>query len=139
MKSIDRIDINRKWQRPGWVPMLLLLCAFAGFLIGKCNHQAQKEYILFSDIELQSVTHSNIDVAFIAKNRTKINYENKAILIKVFDLNNEEIASKITTIALGAGEQKRFLKVLTKLRIPITGADDIAGVTVEKYHPGLFN
>lgn len=139
MKSVDRIDINRKWAIPNWIPMLLLIAAVMGLVISRCSHKAQDEYFVFSDIVVKMATHANIDVNFTVFNRTKINFEKKAILIRVFDHGDEEIASKLTTITLGAGEQKRFIKVLTKFRIPINGAEDISRVTVEMYHASIFN
>lgn len=139
MKSVDRIDINQKWPIPNWVPMMLLLTAIAGLLISRCSHQAQKDYIIFNEIELVAATHANIDIKFTAQNRTKIDYEDKGVLIRVIDHQGDEIASKITTINLPAGSQKRFLKTLTKFNTVIKSPDDIADITVEIYHPGLFN
>lgn len=138
MKSIDRIDINKRWPIPNWIPMLLLVAAVSGLVISRCSHKAQDDYLVFSEISVKAATLANIDVNFTIFNRTKIDYEKKPIWIRAFDHDNEEIASKITTIAIGAGERKRYIKVLSKLQIPIKGVDDISRVTVEMYHAGIF-
>ena len=138
MKSIDRIDINKKWHIPNWIPMLLLLAAVSGLIISRCSHKAQDKYLVFSEISVKTATYANIDVNFTVFNRTKIDYEKKPIWIRAFNHDNEEIASKITTIAIGQREQKKYIKVLSKLQIPIKGVDDISSVTVEMYHAGIF-
>ena len=138
MRSVDRIDINRKFPVPSWVPMVLLIAAIAGLLLGRCGHAAQDKYIEFSNIEVQEATQANIDVTFEAYNRSKISFHEKGILIRVYDKDGEEVASKITTIDLEPGQKERFLKVLTKITQVLRNIDDLGVITVEVYHPGIF-
>ena len=139
MKNVDRIDINKKWPIPSWVPMLMLVVAISGLFIGRCGHVAHDKYIVFFNIGVSEATQANIDVIFEAYNRSKVDFEGSGILIRVFNNEGEEIASKITTIDLKAGEKQRFLKVLTKITQLIKNKADIGNVTVELYHSGLFN
>lgn len=139
MKSVDRIDINRKWPIPNWVPMMLLIVAVCGLLIGRCSHRARKDYIQFSNIEVIAATHANIDIKFTARNISEIDFKKKGVLIRVVNEQGDEIASKITTINLTPGESKRFLKVLTKFNIPLRSSEEISEVKIETYSPGLFN
>ncbi|MDP8221619.1 MAG: hypothetical protein P9X26_09745 [Candidatus Stygibacter frigidus] len=138
MKSVDRLDMNRKWAMPSWVPMLMLVSAVSGLLIGRCGHAARDKYIVFYNIEVQEATQANIDVTFEAYNRSKVDFEGEGVLIRAYDENGEEIASKITIIDLKSGEKQRYLKVLTKLTKLIKNKDDVASVSVELYHPSLF-
>jgi len=62
MKSVDRIDINKKFPVPSWVPMLLFVIAISGLLLGRCGHAARDEYIVFFNITVQEATQANIDV-----------------------------------------------------------------------------
>jgi len=138
MKSVDRIDINRKWPMPSWIPMLLLVAAVMGLLIGRCGHASRDKYIVFYNIEVQEATQANIDVTFEAYNRSKVDFVEEGILIRAYDEHGEEIASKITIIDLKSGEKQRYLKVLTKLTKLIKSKADVASVSVELYHSILF-
>jgi len=138
MKSVDRIDMNRKWAMPSWIPMLMLATAVLGLLIGSCSNAARDKYIVFYNIEVQEATHANIDVTFEAYNRSKVDFDEEGILIRAYDEHGEEIASKITTMSLKSGEKQRYLKVLTKLTILIKSKVDVASVSVELYHSSLF-
>jgi hypothetical protein len=138
MKSVDRIDINKKFPVPSWVPMLLFVIAISGLLLGRCGHAARDEYIVFFNITVQEATQANIDVTFEAYNRSKVNFEGEGILIRVYDKYGEEAASMITTMDLESGKHNRFLKVLTRITRPINGIEDIGEVTVELYHAGIF-
>ncbi|MCF7913066.1 MAG: hypothetical protein K9M99_11095 [Candidatus Cloacimonetes bacterium] len=138
MKSVDRIDMNRKWPIPSWIPMLLLVAAVLGLLLGRCGHAARDKYIVFYNVEVQEATMANIDVTFEAYNRSKVDFQNEGILIRAYNEAGEEIASKITTIDLESGTHKRFLKVLTKLTKLIKTKEDVRNVTVELYHSSLF-
>jgi len=138
MKSVDRIDMNRKWVMPSWVPMLMLVAAVSGLLIGRCSHAARDKYIIFYNIEVQEATQANIDVTFEAYNRSKVDFEGEGVLIRAYNEAGEEIASKITLIDLKSGDKQRYLKVLTKLTKLIKNKDDVASVSVELYHSSLF-
>jgi hypothetical protein len=138
MKSVDRIDMNRKWPMPSWIPMLLLVAAVSGLLIGRCGHAARDKYIVFYNVEVQEASFANIDVTFEAYNRSKVDFHNKGVLIIAYNEAGEEIASKITTIDLDSGKKLRFLKVLTKLTKLIKNKDDVHSVSVELYHSSLF-
>lgn len=138
MQNVDRIDINRKWPVPSWVPMMLLLAAISGFLISRCGHSARDKYIVFFNVEIQEITTANIDITFEAYNRSKVDLNEEGVLIRVYDKTGEEVASKITTIDLASGENKRFLKMLTKFTKPVKNPDEIVEVTVELYHASLF-
>ena len=138
MKSVDRIDMNRKWPMPNWIPMLLLVAAISGLLIGRCGHAARDKYIVFYNVEVQEATLANIDVTFEAYNRSKVDFRDEGVLIRAYNETGEEIASKITTIDLDSGKKLRFLKVLTKLTKRIDSKEDVHSVSVEIYHSSLF-
>lgn len=132
MKSIDRIDIKKRWPIPTAVKLFLLVAVILGIATRNCWMKDPGKNLQISDIEIIEVTGISADVAFVAANRAKVNLK-KSVIIRLFTKDGEEIASKISYIEIPAKSRKRYLKVLQKFNFPIKSREDIAEISVEWY------
>lgn len=134
MKSVQRIDINKKRPIPHWIKFVLLIMVVFGISLRNCWKKSNPSSVLISDIQVTAFTISTIDVKFTVENPHNIALQ-KAILIKALDNSGSELASKLTAIEFPPESKKRYLKVLTQLQKPLNQLSDIAEVSVEVYNP----
>ena len=133
MKSVDRIDIKKKWPIPPAVKMILMLAVILGLIGRSCWLKTKDTNIQITNIEVVEATKVSADVKFNVANRATIAL-NKSFLIKIIDNDDQLVASKITQIELPPKSNKRYLKVLQKFNVPLmNGVEDIKEVTVEVY------
>ena len=132
MRSIDRIDIKKRWTIPPTIKLILLVAVILGFIGRNCWMKNPGRNLQISEIEISEVTKVSADVKFTVANRAKIT-QKKSVLIKIFSPSGDLIASKITWIEIPAKSRKRYLKVLQKFNFPIENPEDIVDVTVEWY------
>ena len=133
MKSVDRIDIKKKWPIPASVKLILMLAVILGIWGRSCWLQTKDANIMISDIEVVEATKVTADIKFNVANRAEIALQ-KSFLIQIYNHRDELVASKITQIELPPKSNKRYLKVLEKFNIPLlNGIEDIKEVTVEVY------
>jgi hypothetical protein len=134
MKSVERIDINKKRPIPNWIKLVLLVVIVFGIGLRNCWKKNNPSSVLISDIQVAEFTISTIDVKFTVENPHNVALK-KSILIKVMHRSGTELASKLAAIEFPPQSKKRYLKVLTKLVKPVNELSDIAEVSVEVYNP----
>ncbi len=134
MKSVERIDINKRRPIPNWIKLVLLIAVILGVSLRSCWKKTNPNSVLISDIQVTEFTISSVDVKFTVENPHKVNLT-KPILIKIMHRSGVELASKLTNIEFPAQSKKRYLKVLTKLVKPVNELSDISEVSVEVYNP----
>ena len=132
MRSVDRIDMNKKRPIPTYIKLILLMAVIFGISIRSCWKKSENRSLLISEIEITEVTSGNVDVKFTVTNNTKVTLK-KPFLIRVFTNSGEELTSKITQIEIEPRTSKRYLKVLRKYNIPLKNIDDVSHATVEIY------
>ena len=132
MRSIDRIDIKKRWPIPPTVKLLLMLLVIFGFIMHNCWKKTQGKSLPISDIEITELTRVSADVAFVVANPHNLELK-KAVLIQIFTKSGELIASKISSITMPAKTKKRYLKVLQKFNFPVDDPESVGDVTIEWY------
>ena len=132
MRSIDRIDIKKRWPIPATVKLLLMLLVIMGFIMHNCWKKTHGKSLPISDIEITELTRVSADVAFVVVNPHNLELK-KAVLIKIFTNSGELIASKISSITMPAKTKKRYLKVLQKFNFPVDDPEIVGDVTIEWY------
>ena len=133
MKSVDRIDIKKKWPIPPAVKMILMLAVILGIVGRSCWMKTKDANIQITGIEVVEATKVSADIKFNVANRADIALK-KSFLIQIISKDDQLVASKITQIELPPKSNKRYLKVLQKFNIPLmNGIDDVKEVTVEVY------
>ncbi|MCD4818335.1 MAG: hypothetical protein K8S23_06555 [Candidatus Cloacimonetes bacterium] len=137
MKSVDRIDMNKRRAIPAGAKLFLLVAVIFGITLKNCWRKNQDTKIVISNIHVQEFTSVSIDVAFTIENKTSMELE-KNILIRVFAPDKKEIASRIAKISILPNSKQKYLKVLQKLNRPIKDENTIANITVELYNPSIF-
>jgi len=133
MKSVDRIDIKKKWPIPPALKMILLLAVVLGILGRTCWMKSKDSNIQISNIEVIEATKVSADIKFNIANRANISLK-KSFLIQIISKDDQLVASKITQIELPPKSNKRYLKVLQKFNIPLMNEkNDIKEVKIEVY------
>ncbi|MCF7793623.1 MAG: hypothetical protein K9N09_04905 [Candidatus Cloacimonetes bacterium] len=133
MKSVDRIDIKKKWPIPTSVKLFLMLAVILGIWGRSCWLKTKDSNIKISNIEVVEATKVTADIEFNVANRATVALK-KSFLIKIIDKEDQLVASKIAQIELQPKSKKRYLKILQKFNVPLmNGKDDIKEVTVEVY------
>ncbi len=132
MKSVERIDIKKRWPIPSYVKFVLMLAVIAGFWGHSCWKKNVGANIQISEIEVMQATMTSADISFYVASRADIPLK-KSLLIKLTNVNDELVASKITQIEIPPKTRKKYLKVLQKFERPLNGFEDIGEVTIEVY------
>ncbi len=132
MKSVERIDIKKRWPIPSYVKFVLMLAVIAGFWGHSCWKKNVGTNIQISEIEVMQATMTSADISFYVASRADIPLK-KSLLIKLTNVNDELVASKITQIEIPPKTRKKYLKVLQKFERPLNGFEDIGEVTIEVY------
>jgi uncharacterized protein YyaL (SSP411 family) len=132
MKSVERIDIKKRWPIPHYAKFLLMIAVILGFLAHSCWKKNVGANIQITEVEVLQATMTSADISFYVANRADIALK-KSLLIKLINVNNELVASKITQIEIPPKTKKKYLKVLQKFEIPLNGFEDIGDVTIEVY------
>ena len=132
MKSVERIDIKKRWPIPPYVKFVLMLAVIVGFWSYSCWKKNVGANIQITKIEVLQATMTSADISFFVASRASIALK-KSLLIKLTNVNDELVASKITQIEIPPKTKKKFLKVLQKFEIPLNGFEDIGEVTIEVY------
>lgn len=133
MKSVDRIDIKKRYPIPPYVKLILMLAVILGIIGRSCWLKNKDSNIKISDIEVVEATKVTADIEFNVANRATVALK-KSFIIKIVDKKDQLVASKITQIELQPKSNKRYLKILQKFNVPLmNGKDDIKEVTVEVY------
>ncbi|HHE40093.1 MAG: hypothetical protein DRI23_10135 [Candidatus Cloacimonadota bacterium] len=132
MKSVERIDIKKRWPIPSYVKFVLMLAVIAGFWGHSCWKKNVGANIQISEIEVMQATMTSADISFYVASRADIPLK-KSLLIKLTNVNDELVASRITQIEIPPKTRKKYLKVLQKFERPLNGFEDIGEVTIEVY------
>ena len=132
MKSVDRIDMKKRWPIPPYVKLILMIVVILGFWGHSCWKKNVGANIQISEIEVIRATMTSADIGFSVANRADIALK-KSLLIKLINVHDELVASKITQVEIPARSKKKFLKVLQKFELPLNGFEDIKEVTIEVY------
>ena len=125
MRSIDRIDMNKKRPIPTYIKLILLVAVIFGISLRSCWKKSETKSLNISEIKITEISSGNVDVKFTVTNNSKVTLK-KPILIRVFTNSGEELTSKITQIEIESRTSKRFLKVLQKFNIPLKNIDDVS-------------
>jgi hypothetical protein len=134
MPAFERIDINKKRRTPPIIIIVLFIAVLFGTYIRSCWKKQQDDILQITNIEISEYTPGNIDIRFKVKNLHDVELD-KAILIKVYDIEGFELASKLTNINIAPQSNKTYLKVLTKFNRPINENNKPEIATVEIYKP----
>jgi len=134
MRSVDRIDMNKRRPIPSWTKFLLLIMIIFGISLRNCWKKSQSSNITISDIYISEYTISTVDVKFTVENPHEVALS-KPIMIRIILNSGEELTSKLASIEFAPQSRKTYLKVLTKLSQPLADLTEIDQVTVEVYNP----
>ena len=138
MPVVKSPDLKKKYPVPAWVKMILLLAVVFGLVVRSCIHRSEKRNIVISNVMITEYTTLSADVSFEITNKGGVPYKRQPIMIRIQTHTGEEIASRLTTIAIKPKTTQRYLKVLDKFERPLT-EDEVPVAEVTLYKPGLFD
>ncbi|MDY6914978.1 MAG: hypothetical protein SVM86_01505 [Candidatus Cloacimonadota bacterium] len=138
MAYFDRMDMQRKQPIPVGIKMILLIAVIVGISIRACWKKSQTDKIIISEVQIVEKSLANIDVSFKVQNRMGVEVK-KDFIIKVYNTQNEEIATKITQIKLPPASNRRYRKQISKFIKSISSTQEIAEATVELYYRSIFD
>ena len=137
MKSVERIDINKKRPTPVHIKLIILAAVIFGIWVRSCWIKKQPFTLRIYNIVVSEVTPTSIEVKFNVSNPNDIELT-KAILIKASNADGDIIASRITKITCTPKSKKTYLKMLNTLKLPVREISDVENVTIEIYTPKIF-
>ncbi len=132
MKSVDRIDINKKRAVPAATKLILMLAVIIGFLLHTCWKKTQGDNLQISDIQLSNITRISLDISFTIASRASIELE-KSFMIEIYTKSGELLANKLTHLSIPPKTRKRYIKVLQKFNMPLNDPDDIGDFKIYVY------
>mgnify|MGYP005639325893 CR=1 FL=1 len=132
MKSVDRIDINKKRTIPPVAKLIMMLAVIVGLVLHTCWKKTQGDNLQISDIQLSNITRISLDVSFTIASRASVELE-KSFMIEIYTTSGELLASKLTHITIPPKTRKRYIKVLQKFNMPLESPDDIGDFTIYVY------
>ena len=132
MRSVDRIDINKKRTIPPVAKLIMMLAVIMGLILHTCWKKTQGDNLQISDIQLSNITRVSLDISFTIASRASVELE-KTFMIEVYTTSGELLASKLTHITVPPKTRKRYIKVLQKFNMPLESPDDIGDFKIYVY------
>jgi len=132
MRSVDRIDINKKRAIPQASKLILMLAVIMGLVLHTCWKKTQGDNLQISDIQLSNITRISLDISFTVASRASIELE-KSFMIEIYTTSGELLANKLTRLTISPKTRKRYIKVLQKFNMPLESPDDIGDFRIYVY------
>ena len=132
MRSVDRIDINKKRAIPQASKLILMLTVIMGLVLHTCWKKTQGDNLQISDIQLSNITRISLDISFTIASRASIELE-KSFMIEIYTTSGELLANKLTRLTISPKTRKRYIKVLQKFNMPLESPDDIGDFRIYVY------
>ena len=132
MRSVDRIDINKKRAIPQASKLILMLAVIMGLVLHTCWKKTQGDNLQISDIQLSNITRISLDISFTIASRASIELE-KSFMIEIYTTSGELLANKLTRLTIPPKTRKRYIKVLQKFNMPLESPDDIGDFRIYVY------
>ena len=132
MRSVDRIDINKKRAIPQASKFILMLAVIMGLVLHTCWKKTKSDNLQISDIQLSNITRISLDISFTIASRASIELE-KSFMIEIYTTSGELLANKLTRLTIPPKTRKRYIKVLQKFNMPLESPDDIGDFKIYVY------
>ena len=132
MKSVDRIDINKKRAIPPVAKLIMMLAVIMGLVLHTCWKKTKSDNLQISDIQLSNITRISLDISFTIASRASVELE-KSFMIEIYNTSGELLASKLTHLSIPPKTRKRYIKVLQKFNMPLESPDDIGDFKIYVY------
>ena len=132
MRSVDRIDINKKRAIPPVAKLIMMLAVIMGLILHTCWKKTQGDNIQISDIQLSNITRISLDISFTIASRASVELE-KSFMIEIYNSSGELLANKLTSLTIPPKTRKRYIKVLQKFNMPLESPDDIGDFKIYVY------
>lgn len=132
MRSVDRIDINKKRAVPQTAKLIMMLAVIIGLVLHTCWKKNQGDNLQISDIQLSNITKISLDISFTVASRASIELE-KSFMIEIYTTSGELLANKLTRLTIPPKTRKRYIKVLQKFNMPLESPDDISDFKIYVY------
>ncbi len=114
MPKIERMDFPRKFPLANSGKLLVLLAVALGIWIHQCTQRELRESIVLSEVKVVNFSSGHIELGYKIQN-LKDHDQEVRLLAKVWDENEEEIASIMFLINLKAGITQNRTKIIDKL------------------------
>ncbi len=132
MRSVDRIDINKKRAIPPAAKLIMMLAVIMGLVLHTCWKKTQGDNLQISDIQVSNITRVSLDISFTIASRASVELD-KSFMIEIYTTSGELLASKLTSLTIPPKTRKRYIKVLQKFNMPLESPDDIGDFKVYVY------
>ena len=132
MRSVDRIDINKKRAIPPVTKLIMMLAVIIGLVLHTCWKKTQGDNLQISDIQLSNITRISLDISFTIASRASVELE-KSFMIEIYTTSGELLANKLTRLTISPKTRKRYIKVLQKFYMPLESPDDIGDFRIYVY------
>ena len=132
MRSVDRIDINKKRAIPQASKFILMLAVIMGLVLHTCWKKTKSDNLQISDIQLSNITRISLDISFTIASRASVELE-KSFMIEIYNTSGELLANKLTRLTIPPKTRKRYIKVLQKFNMPLESPDDIGDFRIYVY------
>ena len=132
MRSVDRIDINKKRAIPSVAKLIMMLAVILGLILHTCWKKTQGDNLQISDIRLSNITRISLDISFTIASRASVELE-KSFMIEIYTTSGELLANKLTRLTIPPKTRKRYIKVLQKFNMPLNDPNDIGDFKIYVY------
>ncbi len=132
MRSVDRIDINKKRAIPPVAKLIMMLAVILGLVLHTCWKKTQGDNLQISDIQVSNITRVSLDISFTIASRASVELD-KSFMIEIYTTSGELLASKLTSLTIPPKTRKRYIKVLQKFNMPLESPDDLGDCKVYVY------
>ncbi len=132
MKSVDRIDINKKRAIPPAIKLIMMLAVIMGLVLHTCWKKTQGDNLQISDIQLSNITRISLDISFTIASRASVELD-KSFMIEIYTTTGDLLANKLIHLSIPPKTRKRYIKVLQKFNMPLSDPDDIGDFKIYVY------
>ena len=132
MRSVDRIDINKKRTIPPVTKLIMMLAVIMGLVLHTCWKKTQGDNLQISDIQLSNITRVSLDISFTIASRASVELD-KSFMIEIYTTTGNMLANKLIHLSIPPKTRKRYIKVLQKFNMPLESPDDIGDFKIYVY------
>ena len=129
---IDRIDFPKRYPVPSWLMLAVVILALMGIMINESSQKRLVKNIIITNTEITEYSRVHIEVQYNIQNLLP-KEQTPNLLLKVYDLQGNIIASTLFRVKLPAQRKISLLKIIDKLVRTLDKGEKPGKVTLEVY------
>ncbi len=137
MPYFDRLEFPRQHKVSSTIKFVLFIIVLLAIVGRGLWINYRKKSLIITNMEVLQTTRTTIDVGFMVTNAKDYN-QKRDFLIQVFDDDKKEVGSRLIRLEVPSNSTRKYRKVLSKFKRPISEGEKFHSAKVSLYEPAIF-